>query len=136
MAKVEKDYEMKSKKTDYIELFLKDGILHCIYNDIEQLDIDIAQTCVRDRLDFAAGTSYPSLFDITRIKHSTKEARDHLANEGNEGVLASAILVGSPMLKMAANFFIKVNKPYNPSRMFTNQQEALSWLHQFKPKVL
>nr|WP_187262283.1 hypothetical protein [Pontibacter beigongshangensis] len=72
------------------------------------------------------------MFDITKVKKSTKEARDFMANEGNEQVTASAILVTSPVLRMMANFYISVNKPKNPSRMFTDKREALEWLAQFK----
>lgn len=95
------------------------------------VDLEYAQACVSERLAFIDGKAYPSLFDITRIKQSTKEARDFMANEGNDLVSASAILIGSPMLKMTANFYIMVNKPKNPTRMFTDRKSALEWLSQF-----
>lgn len=106
--------------------------MHCIYKDIDMVDLEIAKTCVKDRLEYTGHKSYPSLFDITRIKQSTKEARDYMANEGNEHVSASAILISSPMLKMTANFYIMVNKPKNPTRMFTEKESALTWLAQYK----
>ncbi len=121
-----------SMSSEYLNLFVEDGILHCIYKDIDLVDLEIAKVCVRQRIEFSNNKSYPSLFDITRIKQSTKEARDYLANEGNDLVTASAILISSPMLKMAANFYIMVNKPKNPTQMFTDKNSALSWLAQFK----
>lgn len=132
MANFEKENEMGANKTQYIELSLKDGILYCVYNELEVLDIDIARTCVQDRLEYIGNQSFPSLFDITKVKHSTKEARDYMANEGNVGVDASGMLISSPMLKMAANFYISVNKPKNPTRLFTDRQEAVAWLSQYK----
>ncbi|WP_347159081.1 hypothetical protein [Pontibacter chitinilyticus] len=92
----------------------------------------MAKACVEERLVYIGKNSYPSLFDITRIKESTKEARDYMANEGNDLVLASAILVASPMLRMMANFFIMVNKPKNPTRMFTSKESAVAWLRPFR----
>ena len=130
MANFEKDPNIRS--TEYINLAVDNGVLHCIYKDIELLDLDIAKICVQDRLEFIQGETYPSLFDITKIKQSTKEARDYLANEGNDFVSASAILISSPMLRMSANFFIQVNKPKNPTRMFTSKPSALEWLAQYK----
>lgn len=130
MANFEKDPNIRS--TEYLYLFIEDGILHCVYKDIALVDLNIAATCVKDRLDFIGNKVYPSLFDITRIKQSTKEARDYMANEGNEQVSASAILISSPMLRMTANFYIMVNKPKNPTRMFTDQKSAVDWLAQFK----
>ncbi|WP_299707517.1 hypothetical protein [uncultured Pontibacter sp.] len=132
MAAFDKVEKAVSVKTERLDLSIEDGILYCVYQEVELLDIHLASLCVQDRLNFAGGQSYPSLFDITHVKHSTKEARDYLANEGNEGVVASAIIVSSPMLKMAANFYIKVNRPKNPTRMFTGEDEAIQWLSQYK----
>jgi hypothetical protein len=132
MTKFGKESEADSEITSYLRLSIENGILLCIYKPINEVDLAIAKSCVQDRLAFANGRAYPSLFDITHIKHSTKEARDYLANEGNEGVVASAIIVSSPMLKMAANFYIQVNKPQNPTRMFTSREEAIKWLGQYK----
>ena len=130
MANFEKNPNIKS--TEHLELFVEDGILHCIYKEVDMVDLAYAQACVSERLAFTGDKTYPSLFDITRIKQSTKEARDFMANEGNDLVSASAILIGSPMLKMTANFYIMVNKPVNPTRMFTDRKSALEWLSQFK----
>ncbi|WP_299989419.1 hypothetical protein [uncultured Pontibacter sp.] len=99
---------------------------------MRELDLAKARICVQDRLNYIGEQVYPSLFDITQVKHSTKEARDYLADEGNIGVSASAILVASPMVKMAANIYIHVNKPKNPTCMFTDKAEAVEWLEQFK----
>jgi hypothetical protein len=130
MANFEKVPNIRS--TEHLSLFVEDGILHCIYKEVDLVDLDFAKACVKERLEFINNKAYPSLFDITRMKQSTKEARDYLANEGNALVTASAILISSPMLKMAANFYIMVNKPKNPSRMFTDLESAIEWLKQFR----
>ncbi|WP_276496632.1 hypothetical protein [Pontibacter litorisediminis] len=130
MANFEKDPNIRS--TEHLYLFVEEGILHCVYKDVALVDLEIAKACVQERLAFIGRTVYPSLFDITRIKQSTKEARDFMANEGNEQVSASAILISSPMLKMTANFYIKVNKPRNPTRMFTDEPSALEWLSRYR----
>ncbi|WP_299754274.1 hypothetical protein [uncultured Pontibacter sp.] len=132
MAKFENYYQTKSKSTDYVTMKLEDGILHLYYKPLEELDLSIAKQIVSERIQFQEGVSYPCLFDIQRVEHSTKQARDYMANEGNDLVLASAIMVSSPMLRMMANFFIMVNKPQNPSRMFTDEQSALEWLVKYK----
>ncbi|MGV3640759.1 MAG: hypothetical protein ACO1NZ_09590, partial [Adhaeribacter sp.] len=121
MTNIDRKNHINPVETNYLTLVVEEGILHCYYKEMEMLDLTIAQTGVRDRLAYIKGKSYPSLFDITKVKQSTKEARDYMANEGNELVSASAILVTSPMLRMMANFFISVNKPKNPTRMFTEQ---------------
>lgn len=120
------------KSNEYTEMYIRDGIFYMRYKPIKLLSIEIAKPLVVERLKFKKGVSYPSLFDITQVKSSTKEARDFLAREGNKLVTASAILTKSPMLRMMANFFIKVNKPLNPTQMFTDEEAAIQWLQQFK----
>ncbi|TXK52162.1 STAS/SEC14 domain-containing protein [Pontibacter qinzhouensis] len=111
---------------------IDNGIFLCNFKKIELLNLEIAQKCVQDRLELIAGTAYPSFFDITKVRNTTKEARDFIAKEGNELVTATALLVTSPVLRMMANFYIAVNKPKNPSRMFTDKRAALDWLAQYK----
>jgi hypothetical protein len=135
MLNFDKDSDIKSKDTQYVSMFIKDGILYFSYKLINTMDLAIAQTCVRDRLEFTGGQSFPCLVDVLMLKNSTKEARDFLANEGTEGISANAILVESTGFKMMANFYIMVNKPKSPTRMFTDQESALEWLSQFKTQA-
>lgn len=113
-------------------MFIADGILHFYYKDIENLDLEVAKRCVEDRMEFTEHQDYPCLIDAIAIKHFTKEARDYFAKEGNEGIIASAILSSSTVIKMMANFYVMVNKPVNPTRLFTDKDSALQWLSKFK----
>ncbi|QCR22277.1 hypothetical protein [Pontibacter sp. SGAir0037] len=135
MKDLESEKFNKKIETTYSKIEIANGIALCTFKKIEELDVAITSVIVKDRMAFFEGVSYPCLFDITNVKHSTKEARDYLANEGNELVLASAILINSPVIKMTANFFIMVNKPRNPTRMFTDKKSAVEWLEQFKVAV-
>lgn len=122
----------KKQSTDYADMFIKDGIAHLVYKPLDLLDLEIAKVMVRDRVEFKEGMSYPTLFDIRNIASTSKEARDYMANEGNELVTASALLVNSPVTKMIGNFFISVSKPKNPTRIFTEKEKSLEWLQQHR----
>lgn len=135
MEQFEEDSGTRTQETEFVMMFIQDGIFHCHFKEIATMDLSVAQTSVKDRLQFFERKSYPSLFDITQVKQTTKEARDFLANEGNELVSASAIVVSSPMLRMIANFYIVVNKPKNPSQLFTDRESAVKWLSRFKARV-
>ncbi|PSR52659.1 hypothetical protein AHMF7605_03525 [Adhaeribacter arboris] len=134
MQQLEVDNEARIKETKYVTMIIQNGIFHAYYKELEILDMNFAKVAVQDRLNFFQNIAYPCLFDITKVKETTKEARDYMANEGNELVLASAMVVNNPMLKMMANFYIMVNKPKNPTRLFTDRDSALDWLEQFKNK--
>jgi len=132
MKKFQEDNRVESKETDYVTMFIQNGIFYAFFKKIDVLDFNIANVTVRERLIFFEKRAYPCLFDISEVKQITKEARDFMADEGNQLVLASAMVVTSPMLKMMANFYIMVNKPKNPTRLFTDREDALEWLRQFK----
>ncbi len=126
---------VKSKETEYVEMFIENDILHFYYKKIDVIDLEIAKVCVKDRLEFSDNVSYPCLVDAIKIKSVTKEARDYFANEGNALITANALMVKSHVFKMIVNFFINVNKPSSPTRMFTDKQQAIKWLDKFKDKV-
>lgn len=72
--------------------------------------------------------SYTMIVDTTLAKSITKEARDYFSMKGRESkVVAFAILVNSPLSKLIANFFMGLNKPRVPVKLFTNEQEAINW---------
>jgi hypothetical protein len=122
----------RSTETEYVNMFIKDGIFQCYFKAMEVMDIAVAVRTVEDRLNFFDNEAYPALFDITEVRQTTKEARDFMADKGNDLVLASAMIVTNPMLKMMANFYIMVNRPKNPTKLFTDRESGLEWLKQFK----
>ncbi len=135
MENSENSGEFFFKETKYVTMFIHEGIYQATFKPLDTLGIEIAAATVQDRLDFFNKTACPCLFDITAVKQTTKEARDFMATEGNQLVLASAMIVTSPMLKMMANFYILVNKPTNPTRLFTDRESGLNWLRTFSNKL-
>ena len=117
---------------EYASIVIRNGIMECYYKPLPELGLDIAQEMVKERVKMASGISYPCLFDLSSIAKVTQEARDYLAKDGNAYVKASALIVSSPMVKMLANFFVAVNKPVSPTRLFTSKEPAIKWLQQFK----
>ncbi len=121
----------KELDTKYVHLAINNGIFRMTYKNIDLLDLDTAKEIVDARVTFKEGQEYPSLFDIRNVKSTSKEARDFMANEGNDLVTASALLINSSVTKMIGNFFITVSKPKNPTKLFTDESRAEDWLQQF-----
>jgi len=72
------------------------------------------------------------IIDITAVFEISKEARDYFANERTASVQrATALLIGSPISKIVGNFFLGLNKPISPTRLFTNPKQAIKWLQTF-----
>jgi hypothetical protein len=115
-----------------MKMWIEDGVFR-VKLFCEKLDLSVVKTGVGERLSMCAGASYPLLSDTRKVKHFDKEARAFLAHPDNMvGISAGAFIVNSQLQKILANFFIQFNKPPTPTRLFTNEAEALSWLQQFK----
>ena len=75
---------------------------------------------------------YPLLIDSRHIKSISKEARDHFSVRDREtGINSFAVLIDSPLSRIIGNFFMGLNKPSVPAKLFTNEQEAIDWLKQY-----
>ncbi len=100
-------------------------------NQTEELakeNID-AQERIRDSLN---KEKTRVLIDMTAVTEISKEARDYFANERTASIQrATALLVSSPVSRTIGNFFMGLNKPISPTRLFTDPNKAIRWLHTF-----
>ncbi len=88
-----------------------------------------AQERVRDILGKAKTRV---LIDIAAISEISKEARDYFANERTASIQrATALLISSPASRVIGNFFMGLNKPISPTRLFTDPHEAIKWLQTY-----
>lgn len=79
------------------------------------------------------GKKFPLLIDSRGIKSMSREARNQFTTKGREtSALAFAIIIDSPVSRVIGNFFMGINKPAVPTRLFDNEIEAEKWL---KPYV-
>lgn len=85
--------------------------------------------CIKE---ISEGKVYPLLVNLKEIKSISKEARDHFSmNNRVPGVSAIAMLIKSPVSRIVGNFFLGLNKPTVPTKLFTEETKAIAWLKQF-----
>ncbi len=111
----------------------EDGIIIALAtaHEVHSLEDAIENTRINEAL--AAGIRRPFLIDLTKVKTMSREARAFYAGpEPQKSITAVALLTGSNIGKMVANFFIGLAKPTLPTRMFTNIEEAYNWAKQHK----
>lgn len=71
----------------------------------------------------------PLLVDLREIKSISKPARDHFAIRNRvPPISAIAMLVKSPLSRIIGNFFLGINKPSVPTKLFSSEKTALVWL--------
>lgn len=119
-----------------ISLVLEDGIVTANFK-VEHLDLQVVRKLVEDRKKVFNGMLYPVIANLMPLKSSTKEARDFFASEiGCEGISATAVIINSPVGSIIGNFYIRINKPVRPAKLFINKLKAQKWLIQFVEKDL
>lgn len=78
---------------------------------------------------FFVDEKFPLMIDSRGIKSISREARSFFSTNGREtNTVAFAILIDSAVSKVVGNFFLGINKPAVPTKLFLNEKAALKWL--------
>jgi len=123
-------------ENEYTFMKIEDGILFVTYTKNLEITLEIAKTCVAERLKLSNGKDYPMLADIRNIKNTHSDARTFIAQgDGTKGITAGAFIIKNEFNRFLANMFINLNlikTPQLPAKLFTNENEAKQWLQQYK----
>lgn len=119
-------------ENDYARGWNEDDVMYAEFK-VPIMDLEAAKQSVSARLLAAEGKDYVFLIDARKVNSITKEARDYLASEeGSRQIIASALVIDSKVGKLLGNFFLQINKPKIPLKLFTNKADALEWLSTFQ----
>ncbi|MCK4763576.1 MAG: STAS/SEC14 domain-containing protein [Candidatus Aminicenantes bacterium] len=112
-----------------------DGILRESLFRGAGVTLDDMKEIIAAQFEFTKEKKVPLLVDMRTIKSTTRDARVYASSEKTEdAVSAVALLVSSPVSKVLGNFFIGVNKPPYPRKLFTSETNAVEWLKKFLPR--
>lgn len=71
------------------------------------------------------------IVEILNFNTISKEARKYSASEESQiYTKANAIIVKSLAMRIGSNFFININKPVTPTKVFNKIDEALKWFNE------
>jgi hypothetical protein len=62
------------------------------------------------------------------IVSMNRQAREYSRRFADENFAAVALLVGNPVSRTIASFFLGLNRPRTPTQVFTRENDALNWL--------
>jgi hypothetical protein len=98
-----------------------------------EVNLFITKEIIKATKTLGRGLKIPAIIIANDFSLPTKETREFLANaEASPQVSAEAYILKSTAQSIIGNFYLNVNKPERPTRMFTKINEALKWLDQFK----
>ncbi len=107
----------------------EDGIIRIIVDQGAEEKLADAQDNMRATIALSGGRRRPILVDIRGMKAQDREARIYYAGpDAAQNSTAVALLAGSRVSTIIANFFIALSKSIVPTRLFTVEDEALEWL--------
>jgi hypothetical protein len=110
----------------------KDGIARAVAPAGAEDTLEKAKASLEEIRKVCGGKRRPIVVDIRWIKSATLEARKFWGSEAlAEVVAATALLVSTPVSRVLGNFYIGLNRMHVPTRMFTDEAEALEWLQGF-----
>lgn len=99
----------------------------------------LAEITLKEAIENSAAVSslyvdrkFPLLIDARNIKSMEREARSHFSTHGRETKITSfAVMVKSPLSRVIGNFFMGLNKPAVPARLFDDETDAINWLKKY-----
>ncbi len=105
------------------------GIIENIINDYCTLERENVLEIKEVNKKLSNGQPYAVLVDSGMYTTISKEARELLASkEFAEITIAKALLVRSLGHRIMGQFYIKINKPFIPTKIFSDREEAILWL--------
>lgn len=113
----------------------EDGIARTQVKPNVDISLEFALANTMAVTSFYKDKKFPILIDSRGIKSMSYEARKHFSVRGRDTKTnAFGIIIGSNISRVLGNFYLGVNKPAVPTKLFDNEVEAVAWLTQFVGK--
>jgi hypothetical protein len=107
-----------------------DGIVQLVWAPQTTVLIEDATAALEAMAKLTGGRRSPLLVDMHDTGSLDRPTRAELTRR-SDLQSAVALIVGTPLTRMMANFFLSVNKPQFPTRLFDNEESAVPWLQGF-----
>lgn len=108
-----------------------DGLLQVNMHSDVLLEVEDAKQIVEAEGKLGGGKKLPVLHVVGKFLSLGTGVREYSAIEGTSFTSAEAYVINSLPHRILGNFYMKVNKPTVPTRMFNTEEEAVEWLRTF-----
>lgn len=107
----------------------EDGIVRVRIKPHVTVDLADAEAAMRASVELLGASRGPLLVDMTDARELTRDARKYFASpvsgRCHSGV---GLIVRSPVARAIGNFFLGINRPIIPTRLFYDEECAATWL--------
>lgn len=105
-----------------------DQIYHYIALEKSTIDIDTLKKMTETGDSWNGTRLCANLVDLRDVFFIDSKTRAYAAEQYREHVAGQAILIESRISSSFANLFLKFSRPKVPTKLFTDEQEAIKWL--------
>ena len=99
------------------------------YPPMGDLNLESIEAIVIERYKFTKGRKLPFLLNVKNLSSISKKAREYSAlDKVALDISCAALLVDKKFTKHLANFWLKLNRPSTPTKLFTDEFKAFMWL--------
>ena len=118
---------------EYMDFFIEDGILVGIPKKKFHITMEVVKQLYESRLEVCNGKEYPTLIHINSVEYVNKELRDFHDNVSSiVGATAWAFVTPAKISQILINLYLTAMKTLVPTKYFSNKEDALKWLQNFK----
>ncbi|MBN8693385.1 MAG: hypothetical protein J0L69_09315 [Bacteroidetes bacterium] len=108
---------------------IEDGILENHVKAMSHIEESDIWAIKKSNLSLTSGKPYCILVTAGHLSSISKEAKEVTASKDfAQNTIAKAILVDSLGHKIVGNLYVKLNKPYIKTKVFTSRDLAIAWL--------
>jgi hypothetical protein len=107
-----------------------DGIVQLVWAPRTTVLLEDVTVALAAMAELTGGRRSPLLVDARDTGPLDRPTRAELTRRSDLQA-AVALIVGTPLTRVMANFFLSVNKPVFPTRMFDDEASAVAWLLEF-----
>lgn len=123
-----------SFENEYAVFWLDENeVIHSDYKENVAITLESAKEELAMCKSFELDGKALSIVDLSPIKSVSKEARNFYAGkEFSDCYTAVALITRTTISRVIGNFFLGINKPLFPVRLFNDKESAIKWLLTFK----
>ncbi len=107
-----------------------DGIVQLVWAPRTMVLLEDATAALEEMAQLTGERRSPLLVDMHDTGPLDRPTRAELTRR-SDLQSAVALVAGTPLSRMMANFFLRVNEPPFPTRLFDNEASAVAWLQKF-----
>lgn len=125
---------LQTIRFEKVSISLTENSMYFIHieSDVE-VTLSVVKQILKAMQHLQSAKKLPTIIMVDNFSLPSKETREFLApKEASPFASAEAYVIKSTAQKLVGNFYLNVNKPERPTKMFTDLFKAIDWLEDFR----